>query len=144
MQLALVLCVAIGIAPEECQREFLIAVNGNAMSWFCCRWDLSDRDFEAKSSMELYRTVAGDVLAGRVFDIRAFTDSPTVLIKGDSAKLEKFMTKRWPKIPFAQMLRYVGNRGAYKEYEWKISSSSQGLVKSLIDEFKDVKPGPRR
>lgn len=94
--------------------------------------------------MDLYRTVAGDVLAGNVYDLRAYNDSATVLVKGDSLKLERCIAKLCPKIPFASILHRVGSRGAYQEYEWKISPSSQGLVKGIIAEFPDTKPGPKR
>lgn len=56
--------------PDDCTQDYLTAVNGNAMGWFCARWDCGDREFQADSQMHLYRLVAGDILAGRVYDLR--------------------------------------------------------------------------
>lgn len=136
------------IAPDDCVKEYLIAVNGNAMSWFCQRWDLSNRDFEAKSSMELYRTVAGDVLAGNVYDIRAY-GGRTILIKGTrdeiSRGIQEILRLKYERAfserHVTERLKHLGSRLGMQEYEWVTSHTEQGLIRAMVEKFGDVRPG---
>lgn len=141
---ALVLLAAMSIAPDECVKDYLVAVNGNAMGWFCARWNCGNREFEAASQMDLYRKVAGDVLAGRVYDLRPWEDPPTILVKTDDRTFQACIAKVCPKIPFDGCFRFVGTRNGWREYEWKISPTSQNLVKDIVAELREVKPGPPR
>lgn len=127
--LQLIVLLSIGIAPDACVEDYLIAVNGNGMGWFCARWDCGNREFEAKDQMDLYRKVAGDVLAGRVYDLRPWGNMRTVVIQADQTEVEAWVRKQFPKIPDA--LKRVGPR----EYEWTISPTSQGVMRSLLTAF---------
>lgn len=150
--ITLVLLASMTIAPDDCVSDYLIAVNGNAMGWFCGRWDCGNREFEAKTSMDLYRAVAGDVLAGNVYDLRPFGASETILIRGERKAVESeivaILRAKYPNpdanISVTGRLKHVGTRQGYQEYQWITSHTEQGLIKSLVEKFKDVKPGALR
>lgn len=125
----LVAALVLSVAPAECHEEYLIAVNGNAMGWFCARWDCTKHEFEAKDQMDLYRKVAGDVLAGRVYDLRPWGRMKTVVIQARPDEVQAWVKKQFPKIPDA--LRPVGKY----EYEWTVSPTDQGIIRSLLATF---------
>lgn len=128
------------IAPDDCVKEYLIAVNGNAMGWFCARWNTGNREFEADSQMDLYRKVAGDVLANRVYDLRPWSDMKTVIIKDEAGEVWAWCRNKFPKIPADEVFKRVGEQ----EYEWLISPTSQGIIPSLLKAFPGkVKIGKR-
>ncbi len=143
---------ALSVAPDDCIRDYLTAVKGNAMGWFCERWDCGNREFEAADQMDLYRNVAGDVLDGNVFDLRPYSGK-MILIPGNrgniEARIAEILKAMYPNnlasdLTASTRLRHTRERDGYQEYEWKTSYTEQGFIRALVAEFKDVKPGARQ